>query len=236
MRCRHILSILCIGLFFSAYLTACKPSAHDEPEIVHARLGDQDLYIPKEYLKFRHTSVGTESALIQAWYPGSAVAPGNDSAELWKQGVWWKNVRILINYYKDPASVEKLAESRMAHLKASYETGSEYGLIHYEQPEGSVKDHHDIWLEKQDKEILSFITCSEKLVESDFPQCRQYIKIRRTIWINATYDRRFLPEWKMIKQNIESMFESFRNEDTARDFIKSQFSKVQNVKELSGKR
>lgn len=33
MRCRHILGILCIGLFFSAYLSACKPSNQSKPEV-----------------------------------------------------------------------------------------------------------------------------------------------------------------------------------------------------------
>lgn len=210
---------------------ACVPSADSEPGIIHAKLGNHDLYIPEPYLKFRHTSVGEDSVLLQAWYPGSGIAPGDSSIDLAKEGIWWRQVRILMNYHHHPASVETLLDSQIQHLKAFEVVGIEHDLVHRRQPDGHIQDHRDVWVEEKDGRPDSFITCSERLIATDYPQCKHYILTSENIWLGVSYDRRFLPKWQLIKKNVEEMFESFQSPDTAKEFIGLRFSEMSHHEE-----
>ena len=81
-----VLSVVCL------FLAGCKQSSPTDLKIIEGKLRQFNVYIPKAYLKFRHTSIGDESALIQAWYPGAAIPPSNDSLELAKQKLWKNNI------------------------------------------------------------------------------------------------------------------------------------------------
>lgn len=196
-------------------LISHRPSVPPEPELIHAKIGASELYIPKEYLKFRHTGVGAKSALLQAWYPGSAIAPGSSSLDLAKEGVWWKNISILVNERLSDISFDNFARKSTEYLDATELVGDEYGMMHYTQPKGFVQDKYDVWLEKNGELITSYITCSERLIESDIPQCTHKFFLDGGLRISISYDRRFLPEWKIIKSNVEDMFDSFRSREAA---------------------
>lgn len=218
----RLAAIAVAALFVPAFiLTGCLPDGGRggvSTEIVEAKIGDQVYYIPKAYLNFQHTSVGPDGFLLQAFYPGSAIVPG-DVNELWKQDEWWKNVRILASKRHSPISFDEFAQSSTAYLKASEIVGNEYGLIHQKQPEGVAQDQLDIWFEKKDQQIVSYVTCSEHLIENDFPQCSHDLFIGSKLWLKVTYDKRLLPKWKTVQNDVEEMLDSFQSPGTAREFL-----------------
>ncbi len=212
-----VLAIVLCGL-----LVSCLPSKEKSSQIVHANLGGHDIYIPKDYLKFGHTSVGNESALLQAWYPGAAIPPGRDAAKLLKERIWWKNIMILISVIKPKLPFSVTAPESVKYLKATELVGKEYGLIHMTQPEGGIKDNYDVWFEMRDNEVQSYITCSEKLGQKHYPQCNHWLRIEQNFSIQISYNRDLLPEWKKISDNVKSMFESFQSAETASEFLQKQ--------------
>ena len=210
-------------LTFCLLLTACWPEPKPDYEVVHARFGQVDLYIPKEYVKFRHTSIGTDSMLLQAWYPGAAPVPSNDSTELLKQGVWWKNVRILISLRPDESiPFAEATQGTLRFLKATEFVGNEFGLVHYTQPHNGNKDLYDVWLERSNGSISSRITCLDKLAEIDKPNCKHYF-FRGPFSLSVSYDRSLLPEWKTISRNVQGLFDSFHSPEESKEFLRIQF-------------
>ncbi len=212
---KNIILIFSLGI-----LCSCLPdsSAQNEIKIIHANIGGQDLYIPKQYVSFRHTSIGPEAALLQAWYPGSAIVPGN-TKELWQQGQWWKNVMILASK-RGPKKItfDEWAHKSTEHFEATEIVENEYGLIHRTQPKGANQDAYDLWTEEKNGEILSYITCSEKMTEISVPQCSQFMYWKDRLWLKIDYDARLLPEWKTIQNNIELMFISFEDHESSKEF------------------
>lgn len=192
-----------------------------EPEIVHTKLGNSDLYIPKPYLRFGHTSIGPESILMQAWYPGSDVVPGqgDNLAELWQQGEGWKSVRILMSKKDSSISFDEFFEKSTGYLEATELVGLEYGLIHKTQPQGAVKDKYDVWHDEKDGKILSHITCSEKITPTSRPQCSQFLFISPDVWMMISYHKELLPEWRTVQENVISLWKSFSSEKNSREFI-----------------
>ena len=172
-------------------------------QIRHAKLGQTDLYIPSEYLKFRHTSIGPEAILIQAWYPGSAIVPSNDINDLFKQGLWWKQVRVLLLLRRDAnIDFDESSKKSTKHLHATALVGDEGGLMHYTQPPGAVQDLYDLWLEyNPEGKIISRTTCSEKIIKLDRPQCEMTLLFNKDISLGIAFDKKLLPEWKTIKNN-----------------------------------
>lgn len=217
-------------LLFCFFICGCLPDEAQNYEIINAKLGDVTLYIPKEYVKFRHTSIGTESALLQAWYPGAAPVPGDDSTELWKQGIWWKNVMILVSMRHDTTiPFDKGTKSSIKYLRATEFAGDEYGLQHYTQaPDDHNQDLYDVWLEKDNDFIISRITCTEKISELSKPNCTHYF-FWNDLSAKITFDRRFLSDWKTINQNVTSMLESFQSPESAQTFLRTQFENQNNL-------
>ena len=208
-----------VALGIGSLITSCRPSA--EPIIVHARLGQTDFYIPKAYLDFGHTSAGPESALMQAWYPGSAIVPEKSQMDLVKEGVWWKNVRILFGTLPNTApSFDHVARTMIGHFNATRFVTEEYGLQHYAPPPEPGKDSYDVWIEVEQGQIRSYITCTEKDSEVSVPKCAYHARYKEKFSLKISFDRRVLSEWKLIKTNVNEMLESFHSLQTSSDYIK----------------
>ena len=223
--CFTVILVVAIGFSVPQLI---KTNRGSSPQIIQARLGNVDLYIPKDYVRFGHTSIGTESALIQAWYPGATPVPGkgDNSTELWRQGLWGNNIRILLHSNPNiPLWENDRILKSLERLNATLMVGQEYGLLHKTQPEGKVQDAYDVWLEMNGNKIISYITCSDEWDrEWYYPQCSHYIELGyqdagKRVRAHISYDRRLLPEWKTIKDNVGAMFESFESQDTAKEFI-----------------
>lgn len=208
-------SVIAITLLANLISGCSKKAQKDPQEIREFFVGVQKYYIPRAYADFKYTSVGNESALIQAWYPGSTPVPG-DPTELWKKGEWYKNVRILFTYYKkaNPAGTMKtLVELNKAEKKI----GIEYGLEHYTQYDENRGFNDDIYIE--DPKTGSFITCSKKTDENDPVQmCTHYFYTGK-VRFNVDYDKRLLPEWQAIKTNVMALYKSFESPVQAKEYI-----------------
>jgi hypothetical protein len=216
--------MICAGCFF---LLSCLPFKAKEPEIIHARLGQHELFIPKAYVGFRHTSVGNESALLVTWYPGSDIPPGNNGGELLRQGIWWKHVQILITANSASLDFDTVAKKSIDHLKATEFAGNEYGLAHYEQKSIPKNDKRDVWFELKEGKITAYITCSDVIGGPPVPHCSLYQSIG-PLRFEASFNRRLLPEWSTIRQNILEMIESFWSEESSINYVSERLKAAEN--------
>lgn len=205
-----------IILIFTFTLAACDQG--DKAQIYHAKIGEHDVYIPREYVRFGTTSIGTEAALLQTWYPGGAIVPGK-LEDLWKKGENWKSVRVLINDLILDQSFDEFSKKSTPIFNATELVENQYGLVHMTQPQGKVKDHWDIWYEKEDGKNISYITCTEKITQTSVPQCMHNFFMSPGFSVTITYDKKLLPEWKTIQANVKSMVDSFRDPETSKESI-----------------
>lgn len=210
-------------LLFVFIAPSCSP-AGDNDHVIHYKMGNHDLYIPQVYVHFSHTSVGHESGLIQAYYPGAAPVL-KDPGILLDEHKWFKNVLILFddidqmsdfNFTRGFEATEDLTK---ANTIASYE----YGLIHQTQPDGLKKDSDDIWVERDGQKLISFIQCSKKYASGVIPQCTHKTHDKDFLY-TITYDKRLLPQWKLIRTNVFALMQSFTSENRAKSFLIDQTS------------
>lgn len=216
-RVRRVLNLLVPIIVL--IVAACGPpqgSNRNNVEIISGEIGGTTYYVPRDYLKLKSRGLADDNIYIQTMYPDFAPLTERPN-ELWRRGEWYRNVRILANYYEKPAGTQKLAEGNIERLHAHQIVGNEYGLVHRTQPEGYVQDTWDVWLEYSDRdstEVLSFITCTE----SSVPQCALHTYSDR-FHVKAHFNKMLLPEWKFIKNNVSMMMNSFRDEDSSRQFV-----------------
>ena len=217
------LSRLILLIAVSVLLAGCpdKGAKQATPQLVQANIGGNNFYIPKSYLNMPYTSVGSESALIQAWYPGDKVVPG-DPDDLWRQKQWYKNVRILISRVKI-SSIEPILITQQTLFQATKTVGAEYGLVHYTQlPEG-MADHKDVWIDKSTSETGVFIACDHLENTAKIPavpQCNQQFVIGH-YYLQVHYDRRLLPHWQELQKHVAGLYNSFQSLQSASAYLKT---------------
>ncbi|MCB1783392.1 MAG: hypothetical protein KDI13_05300 [Alphaproteobacteria bacterium] len=215
MSKKKYLFIIAQCIFF---ISACTPQGTKNSadiKIIETIVNGENLYIPHAYLKFGYTSVGDKSGFLQAYYPGSSPVPG-DPKELFKQGEWYKNVRILFTNYPKP-NPQGVLQNNIETQKTDKTIGEEYGLVHLTQSDQDQAFHRDIWVDSFDDG--SFIRCSKKTDADDPVQiCEHLFNIGQTS-LSISYDKRLLPEWKLIKKNVWAMYESFKSPKTAIAYI-----------------
>lgn len=215
-------------VFAIGLLTACLPSNDKLQEVTHYRIGRYDLYIPYAYVQFHWTSIGigSPSGLIQAYYPGSAPVMDDPNA-LYKRDLWQKNVRILfsdLSRYPDFDPEKGLAGA--VHLfKASNVVGEQYGLSHQTQPDDIKNDWDELWIERKNGHLISYISCRKEYAEGVVPYCAHHFWDNRFDY-KVSYDKRLLPEWRLIRENVLALMGSFESEEAARAFIADQISKT----------
>jgi hypothetical protein len=208
------LSRLILLIAVSVLLAGCPDKAAKQatPQLVQANIGGQNIYIPKAYLNMGYTGVGSESALIQAWYPGDKVVPG-DPDDLWWKKQWYNNVRILVSWYPKPTSMDQALDTQLKLLHATTIVGVEYGLVHQTQPPGAMPDDDDLWIDKIPGDTSLFIACDDANLYPA-PQCKEYF-VSGTYYIQANYNRRLLPHWKSLHDHVLSLLNSFKSPQSA---------------------
>lgn len=195
----------------------CLPKDKNEKEvkIIEQQIGGKTYYVPNIYLKMSSGSLSDDGGLIQAFYPGNIPILG-DPKELWKQGEWYKNIRILF----EPLGQWNSKNVLGGHLKAvrAYkEVGKEYNLTHFSQNESDQSFREDVWVESNSD---NYISCSEKTDEDDPVSLCKYYFYENNMKFKVTFDKTFLPEWQLIKSNVLSLMQSFENPESARNHIK----------------
>ncbi len=216
--------ILVIGIIYLTIHQGRNNNADKNVSVVTGNLGPHFLFVPYAYLHPLSKSIGPESILLQTFYPGDAVVPGKPEG-LWKKGEWWKNVRVLGTYHPNSKiTFNDLTLVMIKHHKATEIVGEEYGLVHQKQPLGEVQDKWDMWLEREEDKYVSYITCSEKIIETDVPQCSQRLQLVPKLTLEISYDKRLLPHWRTIEYAVISMFNSFKSKEEAHTFFLKRIS------------
>ncbi len=185
-------------------------------EIKEYVVGGERYYIPKVYTNFSYTSVGAQSALIQAWYPGSTPVL-DDPKDLRKEGRWFWNVRILFSYPPKPNPVGVM-NSRISLNKADKEIGREYGLVHYSQFDENRGFNDDIYIE--DSKSGAFIACGKKKTPLDNIQLCEHHFSKGNVSFEITYNKRLLSDWSLIKENVLAMHHSFKSSHEAELYLR----------------
>lgn len=222
------------------FLTACFPSKEnhlsaDTAKIVTGEIDGQTYYVPEVY--FVPVAPGMSgpkdfSIYLQVLYPefSPLLEP---TQNLWTRGESYRYIRILAKYnqgkkfkYASGAAQARL-DAIIRGRKNNQVVGEEYGLIHQTQTPDGIQDFDDVWIEKKDNRIVSHITCGEKILKTDVPQC-----VHWTYWDNffveIYYDKRLLPEWKRVQEEARALFDSFKSEQTARTFLHARLEREQN--------
>jgi hypothetical protein len=224
LRTAFILS-LCL------FLTGCLPSKEkqlsaDTAKIVKGEIDGQTYYVPEVYfvpMASRMSDPKSFSIYVQVLYP--EFSPILELTQnLWTRGESYRYIHILAKHNQGK-KFDHASEAAQTRLDASIRgrkttqvVGEEYGLLHQTQTPDGIQDFDDVWIEKIDDRIISHITCGEKILKTDVPQC-----VHWTYWGNffmeVYYDKRLLPEWKGVQEKARALFDSFKSEKTARAFL-----------------
>lgn len=182
-------------------------------EIIEAAVAGKKLYIPNVYVRFNHTSIGDNSGLLQTYYPGSMPVLG-DPLELWWQGEWRKNITV---YYEGffKRDIRKALQELIAKNSAHKSLGKEFGLLHLTQVETQENFKDDIWI--ADARDGQFIICNER--QAKLTALCSYNLVRNEVYLRVVFDKQYLPEWKLIRNNVNDLFDSFGDPKTAKEYL-----------------
>jgi|TARA_R110000772_G_scaffold111960_1_gene216071 hypothetical protein len=220
-----------IFLFFGlAILAACIPSGDDETKgkyefvVNRYEIGEHVLHIPYAYTRFHLTSVGGESGLIQAYYPGSSpVIQGTEN--LRESGKYVNRVHILFTDLKryqgfDP---KKSLQGAVDHFAATELAGQEFGLTKLTQAKGVPNpDYKDeLWIASEPSTEIVYISCSKE-ARAPAPQCKHKFYDDKFLY-SVTYDKRQLKNWATIRDNVIELMHSFRSAEAAEEFVREKF-------------
>lgn len=227
-------------LAISLILVACLPSkdrqiSADTARIIRGEIDGQAYYVPEVYFvpnSSRMSDPKNFSIYIQVLYPEfSPILEPTQS--LWTRGEGYRYVQILAkhNQGKKFKYASEAAQTRLDAIirgrKTTQVVGEEYGLLHQTQTPDGIQDFDDVWIEKKDDRIVSHITCGEKILKTDVPQC-----VHWTYWDNffmeLRYDKRLLPEWEVVQEEARALFDSFKSEQTTRTFLHAKLERAQN--------
>jgi hypothetical protein len=216
---RFLITIL--SVFICLLLSGCGKSVAEKSAsegIVQANIAGQNFYIPRAFLQAPYTSIDSTSTLIQTWYPGDKVVP-DDPNKLWKEKKWDRNIRILVDWYKNPNLLDNNAQFITGKLyHATKVVGVEYGLIHQTQAPGVMPDDDDVWINKSGNKVESVIACGDEHLYPN-PQCKEYI-IVGNFGIQPNYSKKLLPDWRQIHDHSVDLFKSFATAEGAKDYYK----------------
>jgi hypothetical protein len=213
-------------------LMGCLPEADKIPQkkedikIVSGNLGKEQFFIPKAY--FKEGTDGFEGGDISLQMMQPDFLPLlKSSDQIFKDGEKEKIIRILANENRGiEINYSKHIQERISFFKAFEKVDSEYGLTHFTQPNGYVKDWQDVWVEHKGNQNISYIYCHDDNPNL-FPQCTHSFEMG-TIYVQVHYDKRNLPKWKKIQTGVLETFDSFKSIETAKEELFKKYSNIKN--------
>lgn len=211
----RIVPLICV-----VFLVGCGPD--NSTKIIEGEIYGRKFYYPWLYAVPPFYGISGESIYVRALHPTFEPLQISET-ELFHQ----KREQYLIRMLVKPAlrdtpkriSLDELFQAmNERNYKATVFVGNEYGLVHMTQPPEGVADIHDIWLEKIDGKVVSYISCGEKILNTDVPQCR-YLSTENYFRLEISFDKRMLPEWRAVRDNALRMINSFNSPETAMEFL-----------------
>lgn len=217
-----------LSLFALVFLIACLPETGnsidiDNIQIVEGEIGGKKYFVPDAYLFPLTTQVGPESMYLQVHYP-TFVPLTETTEEMWKKGEMWKSFRLLISHMPQPKTDFHEFSIEMTKGKAATKlVGNEYGLTHKTQREDlntpSLWQLQDVWFEEENGKYLSYITCTEKILETDNPICTLNFRTDANLSYKITFNKHILPHWNEIKTSSIALVESFKSPESAKNYL-----------------
>jgi hypothetical protein len=194
-------------------LAGCVPEAKvpvPSEDIVQTIIAGQTFRIPKNYLYKSNPEPVDDSAMILVMYPDFK-PPTERPNDLWKRGEWYRNIRILFADLKTMKSLDTILKNRIARLETSRIIGEEYGLIYQTQEEENPKDWGELWVEQEG--YPAYIECSSPKSGNPILRCK-HVMNWKNLYIHLSYDKKFLPHWQAIKDNVIRILEEFEVESS----------------------
>ncbi len=199
------------------------PKTKEDIKIISGYLGKEQFFIPKEYFKQGMANFNGGTISLQMIQPEFLPLQKTPS-QMWKDGEQLKLVRVLANEQRSNLNFNDHIKNRISFFQVFETVGNEFGLIHLTQPNGYVRDNWDVWVEREGSINISYITCSDKIIPTDTPQCSHEMRVDG-VYISIDYDKRNLPNWKKIQAGVVNSINSFKSADAAKEEL---FQKYQN--------
>ena len=208
-----ILVLFFMGLLCLPLISCGPPNSE---RIVEGEIHGRKFYVPYLYFVLPSFYISANQIYIRALHP--KFEPMTiDKRTLYRQKR--QKYLITIMFERPPKVISADASFRSMNEIYHVDTvvGEEYGLIHMAQSEEMYAHNHDIWLEKIDGEIVSYITCTESY-QANVPQCR-YRSTEGDYRLNFRFNKLMLPEWRAIRDNVLSLIDSFETPEKAKAFL-----------------
>ena len=228
----NICALILVGFLFSA----CVPEK--EKNILDFKVSEMvlkggdyttTLYIPNpDFHRLTGATSSDGTVLLNLMYP-EMIPILEKPNDLRERGEWYKSISILIHQYPKPRSIKQFLDDNKKYLRTTRLIGEEYDLMHYSQEQDGIQDHRDIWVDKQGEEIQSVVTCSEKILKTDIPQCSQYIRLSK-LSIKFSYDKKLLENHKEIKKKVYDLLESYQTHKKSTEYYVERLNKKNNEK------
>lgn len=216
-------SIIIIIYFLCLGIIAVQFGNEDRGPIVAKKIGPHILHVPIEYLNVGIAASSPDSLTVQSFYPGNQPVFAKEE-ELMDAGLWWKNIDIAMKiqtvWYD-----RRYLNSVIRYHKTDKNLGDFHGLQHFTQSNEKDAWKLDVFIEDDEKGF--FVRCDDPQYPGDEIMLCRYHFYYEDLSFRITFDRRFLPEWHVIKSNAIALYESFKSPETAADYF-AQFTPILN--------
>lgn len=186
-------------------------SQSEKNKISQYDFGSQTLHIPDEFGQYERISVDETQGSFKVYFPGNVPLPAKISTLL-KSGNAQYSISVLfsdLHHYPD-TDLDRGARVLINQFDDALSKNEKYALILYSQPEKPLKSLDDVYIENVEGRIASYIVCRKAYDDTIIPQCVHYF-IADNISYDVRYDKRLLPEWKKIQNNISSLVHGFKS-------------------------
>jgi len=194
------LCLLLAGIIWDTWL---KP-----PVVWYWNINGVDLWIPRDYFEPKYVNPHEEDFSLEAKHDD--FSPVNTTKLL------TPDVRIAIanpRYYKP---IDETLGLMVEDFEAVVDKGTQYGLTYLTQKPDNPKDWGEIWVEKKDGKLISFIECdkTKPIVPQGITICNQRF-MHDGMYIELGFDKRQLSEWRYFKDRSIALIDSFRTKPTS---------------------
>lgn len=214
---KTIISIVLLGLltvvaFLSIDAYRATEHAKNSPESANYKIANQSLCVPAEYLHPKEKqSNANDNDMLYLQVMGPDLKPlKKTETEYRRAKEWWQNLTMLIHETRYDGPLKDSWLNLQKDLRATVLTGQEYNLNHYTQPPEAVQDMFDFWLEEDDTTVFTYIYCSEKKSKLSIPHCTMVFRNQDNIIVSTSFNKRQLDQWKVIKNNMQDLLETFK--------------------------
>jgi hypothetical protein len=205
--------------------------------VLHKYIGLHDLYVPEIYARdmgFGMTNGSITDGFIETYFPGDEPLPDAECCSHPK----WSLKRLWVGFFDRDQIPEPnrttgmtiILDARLRFSQAYHVVGIQYGLTHQDQPDNPDKIHkvhNEFWIERKSGKLVSFIECDG---DAPYPRCTHYFN-DHTFSYHVRFAKIYLPEWRLIHDNVIALMGSFKSEEAARAFLSARTSKTKTAKE-----